>query len=132
VGYPLDLRSMQREAAVLVGQHDFAAFRSSADTRDTTVRELTEVRVESIPEALPRESAARIEVVVTGNRFLHNMVRILVGTLVDVGRGHLPPGTTERALERKRREELGMTAPAEGLYLEHVELDDFGVEAWPG
>lgn len=132
VGYRLDLGAMQREAAALVGTHDFAAFRSSADTRDTTVRELTEVRVESIPGAHPRESGSRIEVVVVGNRFLHNMVRIVVGTLVDVGRGQLPTGTMQRALERKRREELGMTAPADGLYLEHIELDDFGEQAWPG
>lgn len=132
VGYPLDLTLMRTEAAALVGSHDFAAFRSAADARETTVRELTELRVESIPEALPRESSARLEVVVTGNRFLHNMVRIIVGTLVDVGRGHLAPGAVERALASKRREELGMTAPAEGLYLEHVELDDAGSAAWPG
>lgn len=132
IGYPLDLAAMQQEAAVLVGTHDFAAFRSSADTRDDTMRELTEVHLESIPGTHPRESGLRIEVVVVGNRFLHNMVRILVGTLVDIGRGHLPTGTMQRALEQKRREALGVTAPAAGLYLEHVELDDFGEQVWPG
>jgi tRNA pseudouridine38-40 synthase len=127
IGYPLDLERMAREARSLVGTHDFAAFRSSADRRETTVRELTEVDVR------PSDHGPRcLEIVVTGNRFLHNMVRIIVGTLVDVGRGQLAAGAMQRALHSRRREDLGMTAPASGLYLDHLELDDRGSDAWPG
>lgn len=128
IGYPLDLEQMEREAACLVGTHDFAAFRSSADRRETTVRELTEVALRVSGSGGTR----RLEIVVTGNRFLHNMVRIIVGTLVDVGRGHLAAGAVQRALDSGSRDDLGMTAPAEGLYLEHLELDDAGAEHWPG
>lgn len=127
IGYRLDLERMAREGQSLVGTHDFAAFRSSADRRETTVRELTEVTIR------PSDQGPRcLEIVVTGNRFLHNMVRIIIGTLVDVGRGHLAAGAMQRALLSGRREDLGMTAPASGLYLEHLELDERGSDAWPG
>lgn len=133
IGYDLDLSRMQREADDLLGRHDFAAFRSSADSRESTVRDLTEVSLRLVGGAsLPVSSSACLEVVVTGNRFLHNMVRIIVGTLVDVGRGHLAPGAVKRALRSGERGDLGMTAPAEGLCLEHIELDDFGRDPWPG
>jgi tRNA pseudouridine38-40 synthase len=126
IGHPLDLDLMRREAESLVGEHDFAAFRSSADPRTTTVRHLARVAVEE-SQADPR----LVEIVVRGNRFLYNMVRIIAGTLVDVGRGHLAPGAVERALESKNRLQLGMTAPARGLCLCHVELPDWGQAPWP-
>lgn len=133
IGYRLDPSLMQKEAESLVGTHDFAAFRSAADTRDNTVRELSEVVLRPVElPALPGSQSLCWEVLITGNRFMHNMVRIIVGTLVDVGRGHLPPGAMRRALESRNRADLGMTAPAAGLTLEHVELDHFGEDGWPG
>lgn len=133
IGYDLSLPAMQREADALLGRHDFAAFRSAADARTNTERELTEVSLRlTAGSTLPVASSALLEIVVAGNRFLHNMVRIIVGTLVDVGRGHLAPGAMERALRSGSRADLGMTAPAEGLCLEHIELDDFGRDGWPG
>lgn len=72
-----------------------------------------------------------IDISVTGDRFMYNMVRIIVGTLIDVGRGKLAHGAVERALSTQSREALGMTAPPDGLCLDHVELDDFGAEPWP-
>jgi tRNA pseudouridine38-40 synthase len=68
---------------------------------------------------------------VEGNAFLHNMVRILVGTIVDVARGRLAPGAVGRALASKDRRDAGITAPAEGLYLEEVLLPEEGEEGWP-
>jgi len=72
-----------------------------------------------------------IEVRVTGNRFMYNMVRIIVGTLVDIGRGRVEPACLMRALHSGARSDLGMTAPAHGLMLEHVQLGDWGSNGWP-
>ncbi|MGK3969661.1 tRNA pseudouridine(38-40) synthase TruA [Sorangium sp. So ce118] len=114
------------EAATARGTHDFAAFRTSADERTTTVRTLYGVEL-SLDPADPR--LVRIDV--DGNAFLHNMVRILVGTLMDVARGHLEPGAIARALASRDRRDAGITAPPDGLYLEHIHLRDEGQDAWP-
>jgi tRNA pseudouridine38-40 synthase len=114
---PLKLGLMQAAAATLVGEHDFHAFRSARDQRTSTIRRLDSVIVET-----PHLDARHVDIVVSGNRFLHNMVRIIAGTLVDIGRGRRDGSCLSRALASGRREELGMTAPAHGLYLEHVEL----------
>jgi tRNA pseudouridine38-40 synthase len=123
----VDVAAMAREAQAAVGTHDFIAFRSSGDERENTVRTLSRVDVER--EAHPRVVA----VVVEGNAFLYNMVRILVGTMVDVGRGRLEPGALARALESRDRRQAGTTAPAQGLVLERVdvELPDGSGEPWP-
>ncbi len=126
--YKLDLELMRREAESLVGRHDFAAFRGAADVRTTTERTLSAVTVESVEGGL---GGPCIAITVTGDRFLYNMVRIIVGTLVDVGRGQLPPGTVRAGLDSLKRESLGMTAPPDGLCLEHVELGEVGTGAWP-
>jgi len=117
---------LAEEASRCVGTHDFAAFRSSADERANTVRTLRAVRVSEDPS-----DGRLLRVDVEGDAFLHNMVRILVGTLVDVARGRLAPGATQKALDTKRRADLGITAPADGLYLEHIALREEGTEAWP-
>jgi tRNA pseudouridine38-40 synthase len=122
-----DSAVMAREAEAARGSHDFAAFRSSGDERATTVRTLGRVDVE-------RESDPRvIAVVVEGDAFLYNMVRILVGTMVDVARGRLAPGAVARALDARDRRVAGTTAPAHGLVLEQVEVElppEAG-EPWP-
>lgn len=123
---PLDLDAMRAEASALLGEHDFRAFRGAADIRSNTVRTLQRVELSSEPHA-PRVLA--IEVV--GNRFMYNMVRIIVGTLVDVGRGRVQPGAVRLALHSGDREDLGVTAPAEGLYLEEVQLPDVLYDRWP-
>jgi tRNA pseudouridine38-40 synthase len=125
VGAELDLDAMEREARALEGTHDFAAFRTAADARPTTVRTLSRVAVE--------RDGRIVSVVVEGNAFLHNMVRILVGTLVDVGRGRLAEGTAARALETGDRRVAGTTAPAHGLVLEqvHVDLPEGAGAPWP-
>jgi tRNA pseudouridine38-40 synthase len=124
--HALDLDSMRREAESIVGTHDFRAFRTSADERTHTVRTLERVELEPL-NGDPRVLA----VDVVGNAFLHRMVRIIVGSLLDVGRARLARGALARALESGRRADLGMTAPAHGLYLERI---DHALEleaAWP-
>lgn len=108
------------------GTHDFAAFRTSADERTSTVRTLYGIEL-SLDPADPR--LVRIDV--EGNAFLHNMVRILVGTLMDVARGQLAPGAIARALASLDRRDAGITAPPDGLYLEHIHLRDDGQDPWP-
>jgi len=130
VGYPLDLEKMSRECARIVGTHDFRAFRSARDERTNTERTLTRVAIET--EARDAAGPRVIGIVVEGSAFMHNMVRIIAGTLVDVARGKLEEGATSRAIASGARADLGETAPAHGLTLEHVELSGIdGGESWP-
>ncbi len=126
VSEPLDLEAMKREAQDLVGEHDFRAFRHIDDTRTETVR-----RMDSVDLCLRKEDPRVLDITVVGNRFMYNMVRIIAGTLVDVGRKRTSPGAVRRALDSGERRELGMTAPPRGLVLEHVELSHWGEDAWP-
>jgi tRNA pseudouridine38-40 synthase len=124
----LDLERMRAEAALLVGAHDFAAFRCSQDRRASTRRTIFEVAVSRAPRE-PR----LVTVDLHGNGFLHNMVRIVVGTLVHVGSGRLAPAAVARALRSGERRELGPTAPAHGLCLESIALDEAAAvgDSWP-
>lgn len=106
------------EAAFAVGTHDFRAFRTASDARVDTVRTMHALEVTRSPDD-PR----LVRVDVRGNAFMHNMVRILVGTIVDVARGRKEPGAIARALASGDRRDGGMTAPAEGLYLEEMHLE---------
>jgi tRNA pseudouridine38-40 synthase len=123
----VDVDVMAREAGLALGTHDFVAFRSSGDERANTVRTLRRVDVER--EVDPRVVA----VVVEGDAFLYNMVRILAGTLVDVARGRLDEGAVSRALESRDRRVAGTTAPAHGLVLEwvDVQLPEEAGARWP-
>lgn len=114
------------EAELAVGTHDFAAFRTAVDMRQDTRRTLRKVSVSEDPSD-PR--LLRIDV--HGNSFMHNMVRILVGTIVEVARGRLEPGAIARAIASGQRNDAGITAPPDGLYLESIQLRDDGEEAWP-
>lgn len=119
--------AMAEAAAHLVGEHDFAAFRGAADEREETVRRLFRVDLRRA-----RSDDRILEILVEGDRFLYRMVRIIAGTLVDVGRGRLSPDVTLRALASKSRAELGVTAPPTGLYLDEIVLDARVSESWPG
>lgn len=114
----INLDAMQREAAVLVGTHDFAAFRAADCERTTTTRTIFEVK-------LTRDFDGHrglVTIDVTGTAFLKNMVRVIVGTLVDVGRGRLAEGTVRARLTDRDRTRAGITAPAQGLILDEVFL----------
>jgi len=126
IPYRLNQIAMRDAAGQLRGEHDFRAFRGAADTRQDTVRQI--FRIELAPAA---QDPRITELTVTGNKFLYNMLRIIAGTLVDIGRGHLPAETFSRAFSSGLRKDLGITAPAEGLVLEAIELDETGGDHWP-
>jgi tRNA pseudouridine38-40 synthase len=108
----LDLVAMEEAAGRFVGSHDFAAFRASNCVARTTVR-----RIDSV---LITRDGARITIDVTGGGFLKNMVRVMVGTLVDIGKGRFAPSDIDRLLRGGDRKEAGSTAPACGLCLMEV------------
>jgi len=127
VTYRLNHELMREAAAPLVGEHDFRAFRAAEDQRENTVRRIVRIEVRTRSS----DDGELAEVLVEGNRFLHRMVRIVVGSLVDVGCGRLAPTALANALVTKNRGELGRTAPPVGLYLDSIVLGDDGRDAWP-
>ena len=128
VGFDMDMEKMVREARSIVGTHDFAAFRSARDVREVTTRTISAVEVAQLAFD-PRLWTITVE----GNSFLYNMVRILVGTLVDVARDVLPEGAVAHAIAAKERGVAGQTAPAHGLTLQHIDvgLSDEAGAPWP-
>ena len=113
--YPLDEKLMQQEAQTLVGTHDFAAFAASGSVVKDTVR--------TIYRADIFRDGEEIRLIVEGNGFLYNMVRIIAGTLVGVGSGKIERGAFAKAIETGNRLDLGVTAPAHGLTLMEVFYD---------
>ena len=110
--YPLDVARMQAEADALVGTHDFAAFAASGSVVRDTVRTIWRADV--------TRSSHEVKLIVEGSGFLYNMVRIIAGTLRDVGSGKLEPGALGKAIGTGDRLDLGVTAPAHGLTLMDV------------
>ncbi len=108
----LDVASMKRAAAAFVGEHDFTSFASHGSPRKSNVRRVSAVHL--------RERRERVFFVVQGNGFLYNMVRAMVGTLIEVGRGKLAPPAIVEILRARNRRWAGPTAPAAGLYLLRV------------
>lgn len=106
---PLDVERMRRGAAYLVGEHDFKSFCSADAQVESTVRQVDSAEV--------RQEGAEIVIRIAGRGFLYNMVRIIAGTLMDVGRGRTEPEDIQRILEQKDRQAAGPTAPACGLTL---------------
>jgi tRNA pseudouridine38-40 synthase len=103
---------MREAAAVLVGRHDFASFQAGGGfVRDTT-RTLTRVEL--------REAAGELQIEIDGEGFLRHMVRIIVGTLVEIGAGQRPAEDLPRVLAARERRAAGQTAPASGLTLVSV------------
>ena len=115
----LQLSAMEEGAQLLVGTHDFAAFRSTGGMNLSTVRTVEKAEVFAENRRFPEGKL--IHVRVTGNGFLYNMVRIIAGTLVQIGRGKLRPDVISEALLTGERNLLGATAPAQGLCLLSVE-----------
>lgn len=114
---PMDVDLMSQAGAYLVGTHDFKSFCSVETQAETTMRQIDSLEVwES-----GRENAREIIIRVTGRGFLYNMVRIIAGTLMEVGRGHIPPQEVETILAARDRQAAGPTAPACGLTLVRIE-----------
>ena len=108
-----DVERMREAAAYLLGTHDFAAFQSSGgNERETTVRTITDVKI--------MENDGDIWIEVTGDGFLYNMVRIITGTLAEIGTGKKEPAEMKEIIESLDRARAGHTAPAEGLYLKEI------------
>jgi tRNA pseudouridine38-40 synthase len=112
---PLDAERMRQAAGLLVGEHDFRGFASSADQRDDTVR-----RIQSCQVA---EAGSEIHVTIRGDGFLYQMVRNIVGTLIEIGRGHWPVERIDQILASRNRSDAGPTAPPDGLTLLCVHYD---------
>lgn len=113
VDRPLDIQSMRSAAKYIVGTHDFKCFEASGGTpRQTTVRTIFDIDV--------KKAGADIEIHVSGDGFLYNMVRIITGTLVDMGTGRMNADEMPVILEAKDRRKAGHTAPPYGLYLAEV------------
>ncbi|MBQ2992201.1 MAG: tRNA pseudouridine(38-40) synthase TruA [Clostridia bacterium] len=108
----LDVERMNREAQALVGTHDFEAFAASGSVVKSTVRTIYRVQV--------TRRGDEVELLVLGDGFLYNMVRIIAGTLMEIGTGKRETGAIARAIETKDRLALGQTAPAKGLTLMRV------------
>lgn len=116
IGKPLDLRAMRQAAGQIVGTHDFKCFQSTGGTqRETTVRTIYQIQI------VERGGEAHIEI--TGDGFLYNMVRIITGTLVEVGLGRRHPMEMEAVIRGKDRQNAGHTAPPQGLYLAQIYYD---------
>lgn len=116
-GYePMDVPFMQNAARDLLGEHDFEAFTNAGHGRQSTVRTIHDCRVE--PHDLP--TGPELHIVVSGNGFLYNMVRILAGTLVDIGRGRLRCDSVRHCFDTNDRRNAGPTLPPQGLALEWI------------
>lgn len=108
----LNLAEMRKAAEVLIGTHEFQSFTSMKPNTKSTLRTINYINIE--------EENGNIEIEVNGNGFLMNMVRIITGTLLEVGKGNLKPSDVERILNEKKRAEAGPIAPAKGLCLKEV------------
>ena len=110
---PLNVPAMQAAAAMLLGKHDYSAFRASDCQAKSAVRVISRIDVVGA-------AGGDLELIFEGTAFLKHMVRNLVGTLVEVGRGRFEPEWVKGVLESRDRTKAGPTAPAHGLFLDTV------------
>ena len=115
VSYVLDIEKMRKAASYLVGEHDFVSFCNVRTDVENTVRTITALDILT--------NGDEITIRITGNGFLYNMVRIIAGTLIRVGRGFYEPEKVKEILEAKDRKAAGVTAPAHGLMLMEIKYD---------
>lgn len=125
VYYPLNIDDMKKAAKYIEGEHDFTSFCTVGAQSDIKVRTVYSVEIFAYAgrepftrqETKPREEKTDIFIRVKGNGFLYNMVRIIAGTLIEVGRGSINPEEVKKIIEAKDRSKAGPTAPPEGLTL---------------
>ncbi len=121
----LDVTAMQQGLTYLIGTHDYTSFASRHSTKASHVRTVDEARIElDTSLAIPgTRDQGVIHLYISGNGFLQHMVRIIVGTLLEVGQGKRPPGQMKQILEAKDRKAAGPTAESKGLMLWSVEYE---------
>ena len=112
----LNVEEMQKAIKFFEGEHDFKAFKSSGTSSKSSVRTIYKAEVKQM-------SNDKIWIELTGNGFLYNIVRIIAGTLVEVGLGKIKAEEINDIMESKRRENAGKTLPPQGLYLVNVEYE---------
>ena len=115
VSYDLDVEKMRKAAGYLIGEHDFVSFCNVRTDVEDTVRTVTELEI--------LKDGEEITIRISGNGFLYNMVRIIVGTLIRVGRGYYEPEKVKEILEAKDRKAAGVTAPPHGLILAEIRYE---------
>jgi len=115
---PLDVDKMSKAARYFLGEHDWTAFSSAQSDSENKVRTIQELAVDSRWDE--RANASMIEIRITGNGFLRYMVRSIVGTLIEVGRGEKDSDTIQTAIIDRDKNMVGVTAPANGLTLREV------------
>lgn len=132
----LDLAKMQEAAAYIKGTHDFKCFQAAgSDIKENTVRTIFDISITEVLSCNGKDGDCAgisndekkekgFELVVSGDGFLYNMVRIITGTLVDVGRGKIAPADIPGIIESRDRTLAGHTAPPQGLYLAEVYYDE--------
>lgn len=113
---PLNVEKMKEAAKYIVGEHDFASFCSSGSQVESTVRTVYRLEVDKNDDV--------ISIIISGNGFLYNMVRIIVGTLIKVGLGVYPPEYVKEIIEAKDRNAAGPKAPSCGLMLVKIDYED--------
>ncbi|HHU20429.1 MAG TPA: tRNA pseudouridine(38-40) synthase TruA [Bacilli bacterium] len=112
----LDVSLINAACQYLIGEHDFTAFcAANSSVKGDKIR--------TIYDAHCKQDRDRLILSFTGNGFLYNMVRIIVGTLIEIGQGKRPVTDIQRIISSKDRSQAGKTAPAQGLYLNHVEYE---------
>lgn len=112
IAEPLDLDKMEEAARLLLGEHDFKSFCANKRMKKSTVRSLNCLDIE--------QQGREIKLRYRGNGFLYHMVRIMTGTLIEVGLGKRKPEEVKEILEKRDRQEAGYLVPPEGLCLEQV------------
>ncbi len=115
VNYRLDVESMREAASHLIGEKDFKSFCKKISAEEKTVRRIDEIDITGNDEL--------ISIRIRGNAFLHNMIRIIVGTLCDMCKNNMPPSHMREILDMRDRDFGGITAPPYGLYLNRVTFD---------
>lgn len=112
VGYKLDIENMIKATSYIIGEHDFSSFKSKGGSTTNSIRTVYSLDITKDGEYLI--------ISIEGNGFLYNMVRIIVGTLIDVGRGRIHYSHVEDIINSKDRQKAGITAKPYGLYLQKV------------
>jgi len=109
----LNIADMKTAAGYLIGEHDFSSFTAAKSKKKSRVRKIYDINISKEDNI--------IEIMIHGNGFLHNMVRIIVGTLIEVGSGRMEGEEVLKVLNKKDRRLAGPTAPSKGLFLYNVE-----------